>query len=486
MSFLLGQLGNLQTQGGYSFESVSDQYEWRLFRVDNSGGWAGNLIDPGQAGSQFGGVNGGTIRIHQVSNVIFRAVAFGPEGAFGEPDEINIAHEDEFNPDDFNIAAEWDIHNGVIEGLDVYRVSGGDQEIVVSENIGPTNDQRTAIRPAFDDGQDDERDIYVNWEILDEWFGPTSQPSVRVKLVAEYYDDPAHAGAVFGPEVYTTAGGDLAFFPASRRTTLQGSGQWREAEWYVSDVKFYGVNVEGQAGPRFAFEAPIYISRLRMGVIRTSGVYEGVDPIPDSYPFDPDPYEIYAELDIDKDLRLGLDMGASGGDQQWIRNEDIGPAGDRRAAVRPALGEGSGPFDRYMNFAIMDEWFGPSDQPNATLKIAIDYYDDPALEGERFGPEVYQSYVFGNLQFLFYPDAMRLTLEGSGEWRTAVWVVEGVNFTGVNVGPQGAARFWFTDNAAVYISRVRYAVIRPVGIHAGVDMLADLDPTTSVNTWMLH
>lgn len=486
--FLLGQLGNLQFRGGYTFESVTDQYQWRLFRVDNTGGWAGNLINPSIGGSNYGGVNGGTIRFEQSNGLIIRAVAFGPEGVFGEPEDINVTTTVEFNPDNYGIMAEWDINKGIKNGLDVYRVTGGDQEIVESEGIGPAEDKRKAIRPALDDGTDGTRDIYVNWEILNEFFGPTSQPSARFKIVAEYYDDPALAGTVFGPEAYYSVGNQIAFFPAAQRTTLEGSGKWREAVWYVTDVKLTGVNVPTQAAARFVFTGPVYISRLRLGVIRTSGIYEGVDPIPDAYPFDPDPYGIYAELDLNTGLVDNLDMGGNGGDQEYFIEDGIGPAHDKRRAVRPALGEGTDPnFDRFMNFAILNEVFGPSSQPNAKLKMAYDYYDDPALAGERFGPEVYQSNVNGVLQFKFYPAANRLTLEGSGEWRTVAWVIDDVNFTGVNVGPQGAVRLWFSDNGAIYISRVRYAVIRPVGKYAGVDMLADIEPySTAVEMWDLY
>lgn len=484
MGVQLGQVGNIHSVGGFTFESLTDQWEWRLFRVDNSGEWAGNQINPDQPGSDFGGINGGTIRLQRTQGLIFRAIAFGPEGAFGEPEDINVAETIAFNPDDYPIIAEWDIHNGVIDGLDVYRVDQGDQEIMEAENIGPADDKRTAIRPAFNDGNDDAQDIYVNWEILDEHFGPTEQSSTRIKLVAEYYDDPALAGERFGPEVYVTAGGDLAFYPDNQRTTLQGTGKWLEDVWYVPDVKFDGVNVQGQAAARFWFTAPIHISRLRLGVIRASGQYEGVDPIPDAYPFDPDPYENYAELDLDQGITNGLDMGGNGGDQEYFIDDNIGPDGDKRTAVRPALSEGNNSNDIYMNFAILDEIFGPSDQPNAVFKVVVDYYDDPALAGERFGPEVYQSETFGTLSFHFYPDDQRQTLEGTGEWQTAAWKIDDMNFSGVNVSPQGAARFWFSENCAVYISRVRYGVIRPVGENAGVDPLEEFQ--TNVANWVLY
>lgn len=484
--FLLGQLGNLHGVGGYTYEAITDNWQWRLFRLDNSGMWLGDQVDPSVAGSQFGGVNGGTLRFERVNNIIYRAIAIAPAGTFGEPEEINVSGGgDEFDPDLYQILAEWDLNRNVANGIDLYIVTGGDQEVVISENIGPANDSRKAARPAKGDGSDGTEDNYMNWEIQNEHFGPTSQPGFRMKIVAEYFDDPALAGTVFGPEAYKTAGNELAFFPEDRRTTLQGTGRWMEAEWYVPDVKLFGVNVPTQAGPRFHFDGPVYISRLRVGAIRTAGMYENVDPIPDSYPFDPDPYGIYAELDLHNEIRNHLDMGNNGGDQEYIIEDNIGPAGDKRTAVRPALDQGSGPFDRFMNFAILDEVFGPSNQPNAMLKVAVDYYDNPDLVGAQFGPEVYQTSVYGNLQHKFNPPSQYLSLEGTDTWRTVAWVIPDVNFTGVNVGPQGAVRFWFGDNAPVHISRVRYAVIRPQGINAGVDMLADI-PATDVLDWDLH
>ncbi len=489
--FLIGQLTNhtavFDYEGEpYTFESVADRWEWRLFRIDNSEGRIGDLFDPSVAGTQYGGVNGGTIRFEGATSLIIRAVAFGPQGVFGEPEDINVAGGGvDFNPDDYGIAAEWDLNNGVVDGLDLYIVNGGDQEVVISEDIGPADDKRKAARPAMGDGQDANEDPYMNWEILDERFGPTSQPSTRIKVVAEYYDDPELAGTVFGPEAYVTAGGGFAFYPDAERTVLEGTGKWREDVWYVTDVKFDGVNVpDGQAAARFHFTGPVYISRMRVGVIRSTGQYEGVDPIPDVYPFNPDPYEIYAELDFNEGVELGLHPGPNGGDQEYFI-EDAGPAGDIRTAVRPALNEGADfNFDRFINFQLEEGWFGPTDQPNAKIKIAADYYDDPELAGERFGPEVYQTSLFGQLQFAFYPSEQRTTLEGTGEWRVAAWQIDNMNFSGVNCSP-AAARFWFTDNGAIYISRVRYAVIRPVGEHAGVDMLEDV-PLTPVVDWQLH
>ena len=481
--FLLGQLGNLHGVSGFSFESVTDQWEWRLFRIDNSGGWLGNQTDAGIAGSNYAGVNGGTLRFENVTNVTLRVVAFGPEGAFGDPALINAAHEVTFDPDQYPIMAEWDYNKGIKTGIDLYKVTTGDQQTVASDNIGPAGDKRKAVRPAMEISSTPVD--HMNWAILNEYFGPTSQPSTRIEIVVEYYDDPAQQGQTFGPDEYASAGNVTLNYPPDKGVTLEGSGKWKEAQWYISDVKFNGVNVTPQGAARLKFSAPIYISRLRLGVIRTSGIWSGVDPIPGVYPFDPDPYGIYAELDINKDVKDNLDMAASGGDQEWVTVEGVGPANDKRKAVSPALDKGTDTnFDRYMNFSILNEVFGPTSQPNLVFKVAVDYFDDPALAGQRFGPEVYQTNEYGTVKIKFFPDAQRLTLEGSGEWRTAAWEIDDVNLTGVNVGPQGAVRFWFTDGCAVAISRVRYAVIRPVGKYKGVDKLADVS-LVGIKSWEL-
>ncbi len=485
-SFLIGSLPELRTSP-ITFDRVSDQFEWRLFRVDNSDGLFGFQVDPNQAGSDYGGVNGGTVRFEQSTNLIIRAVAIAPAGTFGEPEDINLPpSEIDFNPDEYAIMAEWDIHNGVVNGVDLYEVESGDQESIISEDIGPDGDKRTAVRPAMEDGQDDVPDPYLNWAILDEHFGPTTQPATRVKIAVEYYDDPQLAGAVFGPEAYSGAGGVISFVPEDQRITLEGTGRWRQGIWYVDGVKFDGINVpDGQSAVRFYYEAPVYISRYRLGVIRSSGVYEGVDPLPDATDFEPDLYDNYVEWDINNGIIDGLDLAPSGGDQEWIVDENIGPEDDKRLAVRPALDLGSEPFDSFMNWSILEERFGPSSQPNAHFKVCIEYYDDPELVGGVFGPEVYQTEISGVTQFAFVPAEERLTIEGTGEWRSYSWEIENMNFSGVNVSPQGAARFVY--DVPVYISRVQYGVIRKLGSEAGVDPLAGCgENETKVNNWSVY
>ena len=150
--------------------------------------------------------------------------------------------------------------------------------------------------------------------------------------------------------------------------------------------------------------------------------------------------------------------------------EEAGPAGDRRQAVRPAFEDGTPGFaHNFLNFAIVGEPFGPSSQPNARLGICVTYYDDPNLLGATFRPEVYQTERNGAITFGFTDGAIARALEGTDRWREAYFEIPDLKFLGVNQGPQAAARIALSGK--VFFSRVRYAVIRPCGPHAGENLL---------------
>jgi hypothetical protein len=170
--------------------------------------------------------------------------------------------------------------------------------------------------------------------------------------------------------------------------------------------------------------------------------------------------------------------------------EEAGPASDRRAAIRPASNDGAaGAAHRYLNFAINDEKLGPTSQPGVLLAICATYYDDPALAGATFRPEVYQSDRGGNLGLAFPPASIAVALEGTGTWRDAYFEITDVKFNGVNQGPQAAARFAVSDvalpeggtaPAKIAISRLRYGVIRPCGPQANVNPLAECKPADDI------
>jgi hypothetical protein len=230
----------------------------------------------------------------------------------------------------------------------------------------------------------------------------------------------------------------------------------------------------------------VAVSRIEMAVLRVGDhPLAGQDPLVACVE-DPnictDLYGSLAELDLGKDIRNGLDVGTSSGDQVMIV-EEAGPASDRRMAVRPAQDDGPAGFaHNFLNFAITEEKLGPSSQPPAHLAICLTYYDDPALAGTSFKPEVYQTERNGIQTLGFTPDSFFVTLAGSGGWKDAYWEITDMKFNGVNQGPQAAARFTTRDAGAVQakiaVTSVRYGVIRPCGPLEGVNPLESCKPVS--------
>jgi hypothetical protein len=473
-NFLTGTLPELNAPNGGQIPVAgkNGKWNWVLFRIPNgtraSDGsrYVGSIPANAQGGTAFGGVNGGTIRFQNVDNLIVRAIAFGEQGAFGEPDAINVfAAPDTCDPEPNTNLVGIDINAGTTNNLVV--LNNGDQTVTFQSSVGPANDKRKAVAP---------NGTFLNFGILSNYLGKPCNDPHAIKVCVDFYDDPAFAGGSvdFGPEAYATdAKGGTDTFPAADRQTLQGTGQWIRRSWTVPAVALAGVNTGTlTGGPRFVSEnGQVFVSRMFMAVLRTgTNSLAGQDPLSDCYE-DPnictDAYGNYAELDLAKGVKNGLDVGSSGGDQT-MAVEDAGPASDRRSSVRPDNSAG------YVNFAITDSALGPNTQPPADLAICVTYYDDPALVGARFKPEVYITVINGSQTFGFTPDSYYVTLEGTDQWRTAYWEINGMKFNGVNQGPQAAARFLCSDK--IHITRVRYGVIRPCGPKAGVNPVADCAP----------
>lgn len=483
--FLTGVLPelNFPVGGQIPVEAKNKKWNWVLFRIPNgirpSDGsrYVGSIPANAQGGYQAGGVNGGTIRFEGVPGLIVRVVAFGEQGAFGEPEDINkFFPPDTCDPEPETNLVGIDIAAGTSNHLVV--LNDGDQTVEYQDNVGPANDKRRAVRPLG---------LYLNSGITDNYLGKPCNDPRAIKVCVDFYDDPEFAGwnVKFGPEAYATDEvGGVGFYPADKRHLMTGSGQWIRRSWTIPAVNLKGVNVGTlTGGPRFISEGgQVFVSRIEMAVLRVgTHPLAGQDPLASCYE-DPnictDLYGNYAELDLGKDVRNGLDVGSSGGDQEMIVAE-AGPEGDRRMAVRPARNDGSPGFaHQYLNFAIRDEALGPSSQPPAHLAICVTYYDDPALVGARFKPEVYQTERGGVTTLAFTPDSFFVTLEGTDQWRTAYWEIPDMKFLGVNQGPQAAARFVVSDK--VFFTRVRYAVIRPCGPKAGVNLLEECKPVTEV------
>jgi hypothetical protein len=474
--FLTGTLPELSFPSGGSIpaECKNRQWNWILFRIVNGlradgTHFVGSIPANAQGGFAAGGVNGGTIRFEGVPGLTVRLVAFGEQGAFGEPEVINVCAEaNPCPPEPETNLVRVDVAAGTSDHLAV--LDNGDQTVAFQDGVGPPGDLRRAVRPA---GQ------FMNFGIADNFLGEPCNDPKAVKICLDFYDDPALAGAIFGPEAFATDDvGGIGSYPLEKRHVLEGTGAWVRRSWTLPGVNLRGVNTTPlTGGPRLAFEggAAIFISKVEMALLRTGDhPLAGQDPLSGCFE-DPkictDAYGNYAELDLGMGIENGLAPGASGGDQEMIQAE-AGPAGDLRQAIRPAFDDGSPGFThQYLNFAIVGEPFGPSSQPNAQLAICVTYYDDPALIASTFRPEAFQLDRGGSLTIGFASAAIAVSLEGTDQWRDAYFEIPEIKFQGVNQGPQAAARFVLSGK--IFFTRVRYAVIRPCGPNAGVNLLQD-------------
>jgi hypothetical protein len=475
-NFLLGTLPELSAPvgGQIPVAAKNQKWNWVLFRVANgtrgSDGsrFVGSIPGNAQGAFQFGGVNGGTIRGEAVPNLIVRVVAFGEQGAFGEPSDYTAFEPpDACEPEPLTNHAFLDLRNNNADHMTV--LNSGDQTTEILDDAGSFEDQRRAVRALGS---------YMNFAVTENYLGQTCNDPRAVKICVEFYDDPALAGSRFGPDAYATdSTGSIGFVPAERWYTLRGSGEWKKVAWTIPAMGLFGVNVTPlTAGPRLFFETgKPFISRFDLAVLRVSPhPLAGQDPLADCFE-DPDictdAYGNYVEMDLAAGVFNGLAPGTSAGDQNMIQAE-AGPAGDLRMAIRPAHDDGAPGFaHQYLNLAIENQALGPSTQPNAQLAICMTYYDDLALAGQSFRPEVYQSDRNGITGFAFTLPNIAVVLQGAGRWREAYFELPDVKFLGVNQGPQAAARFFVSGK--IYFSRVRYAVIRPCGPFAGVNRLAE-------------
>ena len=149
-------------------------------------------------------------------------------------------------------------------------------------------------------------------------------------------------------------------------------------------------------------------------------------------------------------------------------------------AEAPAPGSG----DLNIQFALLNNAFGPNLQDNANVAIVLTYYDDPALVGAGIGLNAYNSYVNGIATIIGGPPApynARAILKGTGKWVDAYFYLPNVDFIGVNQGPQSVCRLVTSravstnqDSGVVFVSRVRYDVIRPCGPFEGINMLQSI------------
>lgn len=484
VDFLLGtvppQFLSLQNGGPIPLEAKNGRWNWVLFRITNGirpdgKRFVGSLAEGATGFTQFGGVNGGTIRIQVVPNMIVRVVAFGEPGAFGEPDAINhFLPADACDPEPITNLVGLDIDAGITNHLEV--LNGGDQTVTEVAEIGPAGDKRRAVQMT---GQ------YLNFGISEEYLGAACNEPRTMRVCLDFYDAPEFGGAnvAFGPESYATdAVGGTAVVPTGQLQVLSGTGRWIRRSWTLPAVNLKGVGTGTlTGGPRFVAQGGLVaVSRAEFEVYRAPGhPLAGQNLLAQCYV---DPvicdgiYGDYVELDLAQGIKDGLDLGTSGFDQETVVAE-AGPENDRRMAVRAAHDDGTPPSDVTFNFAITGQALGPSTQDNARMAVCATYYDDPALAGQTFGPQVWATEVAGGSTYAFLPAGAFEKLRGTGGWRTVYWELPDVKLTGVNQGPQAGPRF--ISSGKIFVTRVRYALIRPCGPHASENRLESCRPVDS-------
>jgi len=171
-------------------------------------------------------------------------------------------------------SVELDFNNNIQDGL-APGTSAGDQ-LMVTELAGPANDQRMAVRP------DGLPPYHLNFAIINQALGPSTQDNADLAICVTYYDDPALTNASFFPDAYQSdVYGQVIIKnpPANAGVTLRGSGTWQQVYLEIPDVNFAGVNQGPQAATRFGLTDRIYFTDIKFGVIRPCGPTASVNPL---------------------------------------------------------------------------------------------------------------------------------------------------------------------------------------------------------------
>lgn len=231
---------------------------------------------------------------------------------------------------------------------------------------------------------------------LDDCFaraGTLSKARIRV----EYYDHPNEQGTGANFRVEYDASSPSEVYHKLSKVVLQGSGEWKWAEWVVTNAYFGNRQQEG-ADLRIAIanesSGMLYFNRI--GVARLGGL-----PCPEI-------------------CEVALDMGDpdQGGYLSRLEGGDGAAVAESRAGV---LGRRNAPeSDGYYLYFDVDDCFAFAGNRPA-LRIAVEYYDDPekaATYEERFWIEYDARGPLGT-----YAKLPPVSLTSSGEWKWAEWTV---------------------------------------------------------------
>ncbi|HEX3718786.1 MAG TPA: immunoglobulin domain-containing protein [Verrucomicrobiae bacterium] len=451
------------------------QWNWVLLEVTNPVDAHGfrtvgdNSVTSGRG--ENSGVNDGTIRFQSCNGWAVRAIAFGPQGAFGTSNQVNVFPAPlPCPPEPSNNLAYVDFDLRQTNNLTVISNASLGETYIVQSGVGPPGDLRTAIQSTSG---------LMNFGILSNYLGQPCNTPLDMELGVEFYDDPVLAGNSFAPSQYATdSEGDLTAYTGPSYT-MTGTGQWLKVGFTIPTVDLEGVNTSPlTGGPTLAFNgtAP-FIDRVELGVYQT-GTNAMAGQTPDSsYQIDPficaTNYGYYAEWNPSAGIIENLDTGG-------YPTTNAGPPSDQRIAALAQF-ESAGVY--YMQFGLLNSVFGPEQQGNLDLAMTLTYYDDPALIGDTMVLSIYSTSINGVNDLILptapYSDA--LVLQGTGQWRNATFELPNASLYGIYGSITGDATFRWQASGPVCVSEAQINAIRPCGPFVGVDYLQTPSLTTSSN-----
>ncbi len=495
-----GQLNsgpNYEHEGTYPLGADNGQWNWMLLEVTNPVNPATGyryVGDPSasvqSSAGTYGGVNNGTLRLEGFADgMTIRVAAIGPQGAFGTTNQVNrFAVNSNCPPEPSANLAYIDFNQGTSNNMTILNSDNLGESLGYNppqSGVGPQDDLRTAIQSTSG---------LMNFAILNNYLGQPCNGEFSMQLCVEFYDDPALAGTPIGPFQYATdAQGDLAYYPATGNNpnpeasayVTTGTGQWLKVGFYVGPASLEGVGTAPlTGGPTLGFwqtgPSLPYVDRVELGVIQT-GTNALAGQIPDpNYHLNPlictTNYGYYAEWNPHAGVTNNVSI--AGGYATAL----AGPPSDQRLAeVSSAAGS---PGVYYFNFDLLNNVFGPALQDNADVTMLVTYYDDPAIyaldTNAQIFPNTYETLIDGTAGSTTpqAPYGQPAILQGTGKWVDAYWEIPNVNFSSGNVCRFAA---FGPTNVSLYVSRIRFDVIRPCGPFEGINYLQTLG-ITNINT----
>lgn len=231
---------------------------------------------------------------------------------------------------------------------------------------------------------------------------------------------------------------------------------------YGTTAKYGGVNngtlrLEGFNTPGFIIRA------VAMGPHGAFGTTNQINRFVAPPSCAPEPTNNLAWVDFNQGTSNNLSVlnDANAGETYTVQS-GVGPSNDQRTAI-----QSSG----LMEMPILNDYLGLPCNEDLTMEVGIEFYDDPALAGESFGPAQYATDYQGDLATYA---GSPYTMTGSGQWLKVAFYVGPLNLNGVNTAPLTGGPSITFNGTPPYIDRVEVGLIR-----TGTNALAGQIPDPS-------